>query len=372
MSWRRAFAGKPFVGELQVRDVIYKTTVVRLPVLVPGGLCAPPRRIECPCLAVLRADAKQLKKCKGKACVVYLHGNGTDIGGAAEEAKTLARELDCHVLVPEYPGYGLAEGESSEDSVDAATHACVRFAVEILGVPHERLVLYGRSVGTGPAAAAAARMTSSSPPGPPAALVLHSPYTSIYEYAREKAGGLLSFLLVSERWPTRSNLAKVGCPTLLIHGDRDEVIPFRHSAVLRKDAAKRANARWGGFGERRSDRSGRSDRSDRSDERRSHDSSPRGDWDTSGERERERVPASARSGLVRLHVQKNASHNVFDFYGDVADPIASFLKRHERAPWGSRGERREAMGLDLRHLDARVQESGPGETEEYPFAGAVA
>ena len=336
--------GKPFVGELQVRDVIYKTVVVKLPVLVPGGLCAPPRRIECPCLAVLRADAKQLKACKGKACVLYLHGNGTDIGGAAEEAKTLARELDCHVLVPEYPGYGLAEGESSEDSVDAATHSAVRFAVETLGVPHERLVIYGRSVGTGPAAAAAARMTALSPLGPPAALVLHSPYTSILEYAREKAGGLLSYLLVSERWPTRSNLTKVGCPTLLIHGDRDEVIPFRHSAKLRKDAAKRANAQK--TGERRGGTSDRGSNDDRSN-------------------------GSAQTGLVQLHVQKNASHNVFDFYGDVADPIASFLKRHERAPWRAGGEQREPMGLDLRHLDARVQQAGPGEMEEYPFASAA-
>ena len=145
-----------FRGRAAGPDAIYKTVVVKLPVLVPGA-CAPPRRIECPCLAVLRADAKQLKACKGKACVLYLHGNGTDIGGAAEEAKTLARELDCHVLVPEYPGYGLAEGESSEDSVDAATHSAVRFAVETLGVPHERLVIHGRSVGTGPAAAAARR-----------------------------------------------------------------------------------------------------------------------------------------------------------------------------------------------------------------------
>jgi pimeloyl-ACP methyl ester carboxylesterase len=356
LSLLRTFVkGKPFVGELQVRDVIYKTVVVKLPVLVPGGLCAPPRRIECPCLAVLRADAKQLKACKGKACVLYLHGNGTDIGGAAEEAKTLARELDCHVLVPEYPGYGLAEGESSEDSVDAATHSAVRFAVETLGVPHERLVIYGRSVGTGPAAAAAARMTALSPLGPPAALVLHSPYTSILEYAREKAGGLLSYLLVSERWPTRSNLTKVGCPTLLIHGDRDEVIPFRHSAKLRKDAAKRANAQKGGAAERR----------DRTSDRGSNDSgSPRGETPR-------RETGSAQTGLVQLHVQKNASHNVFDCYGDVADPIASFLKRHERAPWRAGGEQREPMGLDLRHLDARVQQAGPGEMEEYPFASAA-
>ena len=47
-------AGKPFVGELQVRDVVYKTIIVHMPVHVPGGMCAPPVRIEVPCMIVLR------------------------------------------------------------------------------------------------------------------------------------------------------------------------------------------------------------------------------------------------------------------------------------------------------------------------------
>jgi pimeloyl-ACP methyl ester carboxylesterase len=327
--------------------VVYKTIIVHLPVLVPGGLCAPPVRIECPCLVVLRADSSaRAKRCRGKGVIVYLHGNGTDIGGTAEEAKTLARELDCHVIVPEYPGYGLAEGVAGEDTVDATTHAAIRFACETMGAPLSRLILYGRSVGTGPAAAAAARLSrnyshhgdggdrggssssggssgSSSASfafapggflgGPPAALILHSPYTSIYDYAKEKAGGLLSYLLVSERWPTRTNLRKIRCPTLLIHGDRDEVIPFRHSARLRRDAGK--------------------------------------------------FPAPCQ-----LHVQKGASHNAFDFFGDVADPIASFLRRHEKAPWGAKGEPAEAMELNLRDIERRVLEAGPGEMEDYPFA----
>ena len=215
-----------------------------------------------------------------------------------------------------------------------------------MGAPLSRLILYGRSVGTGPAAAAAARLSrnyyhgdnggdrggrsssggssgSSSASfafapggflgGPPAALILHSPYTSIYDYAKEKAGGLLSYLLVSERWPTRTNLRKIRCPTLLIHGDRDEVIPFRHSARLRRDAGK--------------------------------------------------FPAPCQ-----LHVQKGASHNAFDFFGDVADPIASFLRRHEKAPWGAKGEPAEAMELNLRDIERRVLEAGPGEMEDYPFA----
>ena len=142
-----------------MRDVVYKTIVVKLPALVPGGLCAPPTRVACPCLVVLRADVQTLARCRGRGVILYLHGNGTDIGGAAEEAKTLARELDCHVVVPEYPGYGLAEGTPSEDSVDAVAHAAARFIEKTMGAPRDRVIIYGRSVGTGPAAAAAARLS---------------------------------------------------------------------------------------------------------------------------------------------------------------------------------------------------------------------
>lgn len=319
-----------------MRDVVYKTIVVKLPVLVPGGLCAPPTRVACPCLVVLRADVQTLARCRGRGVILYLHGNGTDIGGAAEEAKTLARELDCHVVVPEYPGYGLAEGTPSEDSVDAVAHAAARFIEKTMGAPRDRMIIYGRSVGTGPAAAAAARLSRGAFSGlegdagshserarnrncaslsrtAPAALALHSPYTSIFDFAREKAGHVLSWLLVTERWPTMRNMTRVACPTLLIHGDCDEVIPARHSSRLRREA--------------------------------------------------KRFPAPCQ-----LHVQRGASHNVFDFFGDVADPLATFLRRHERAPWGKAGARREPMGLDLRDVERKVRDAGEGDAEEYPFA----
>lgn len=96
------------MGELQVRDVVYKTIVVHMPVHVPGGMCAPPVRIDVPCMIVLRADLgtvdpntrRKSNRCRARCTVVYLHGNGTDIGGVAEEAKALSRDLECHVVVP--------------------------------------------------------------------------------------------------------------------------------------------------------------------------------------------------------------------------------------------------------------------------------
>jgi hypothetical protein len=42
----------------------------------------------------------------------------------------------------------------------------------------------------------------------PAALVLQSPFTSIQDIARDKAGPI-AYALVSERWATKSNLCKV-------------------------------------------------------------------------------------------------------------------------------------------------------------------
>jgi len=70
--------------------------------------------------------------------------------------------------------------------------------MEVLRAPVDRVILYGRSVGTGPAAAAAARLSSAGGDGgggggggggPPAALVLQSPYTSILDFAKDKAVG---------------------------------------------------------------------------------------------------------------------------------------------------------------------------------------
>lgn len=170
-----------------MRDVLYRTMLLPTQVLVPGGICAPPTGLQCPALAVLRCDSRNSSKCRARGTIIYTHGNATDLGGTAEEAKTLARELECHVIVPEYPGYGVAEGSATEDSVDAALHAAIRLATETLGTPFDCIVLYGRSVGSGPAAAAAARLCESQAV-PPAALVLQSPFTSIQDFAREKAG----------------------------------------------------------------------------------------------------------------------------------------------------------------------------------------
>jgi len=108
-------AGTPFAGELVIGDVVYKTLLLSLPCLVPGGLCSPPVHATAPCLVVLRLDATRPEgPCKGRGVIVYAHGNAVDIGAVAEEAKAMSHHLHCHVIVPEYPGYGVAKGKPCE------------------------------------------------------------------------------------------------------------------------------------------------------------------------------------------------------------------------------------------------------------------
>jgi abhydrolase domain-containing protein 17 len=63
--------------------------------------------------------------------------------------------MGVHVLVPEYPGYGLCTGNPCEDTVNRAVLAACTFAKDALRWDQDHILIYGRSIGTGPALNAA-------------------------------------------------------------------------------------------------------------------------------------------------------------------------------------------------------------------------
>ena len=168
-------------------------------------------------------------RCAGEYFVVYVHGNACDVGDCAMEATKIAVGLKAHVIVPEFPGYGVTEGVAHEESVNAVVKATVKYCVKYLNVSQSRMIIMGRSIGTGPACWITRMMCAQG--GPPAGLVLQSPYTSIRDVASGYIGATASYLL-ADRWNNRENLAEVECPVLVMHGDKDTVIPFSHSQNL--------------------------------------------------------------------------------------------------------------------------------------------
>lgn len=159
--------------------------------------------------------------------VIFGHGNAELIDHWPAELEPY-RQMGLSVLLPEYRGYGRSPGAPSEAAITADL---VRFH-DLLAtrpeVDRTRIVLHGRSIGGG-AVCALARAR------PPAALVLQSTFTSLVEVARRF---LLPGFLVKDRFENRAVVETLTCPVLILHGDRDELIPFGHAEALQ--AAARA------------------------------------------------------------------------------------------------------------------------------------
>jgi uncharacterized protein len=161
------------------------------------------------------------------ATVIYFHGNGGNLSYCDWVGTTLAvRGFD--VLLFDYRGYGRSEGEPTDErGVYADADAAYDFVVRERGVPAERVVLYGQSLGTTAAVDLAARKTCG-------ALVLESGLSS----AGDMAGAIMPWLprfvrgLTKNRFDSVGKLPRVGCPVLVVHGDRDQIIPVAQGRKL--------------------------------------------------------------------------------------------------------------------------------------------
>lgn len=174
-------------------------------------------------------------RCAAEFFVVYVHGNAVDVGDIVGEATKIALGLKAHVIAPEFPGYGVVGGTAHEESVNTVVKAAVKYCTKFLNVPQSRMIIMGRSIGTGPATMMARLMSSQG--GPPAGLVLQSPYASIRELARAYIGPL-SNVVLADRWNIVRDITHVECPTLLIHGDNDDIIPIAHSHLILEEARR--------------------------------------------------------------------------------------------------------------------------------------
>ncbi len=154
--------------------------------------------------------------------VVWCHGNAGNISGRVGNLALLHRRLGVNVLLFDYRGYGRSDGTLS-DLDERATSADVEgaraFARSRPDARGTRLVLFGRSLGAAVALAEAVR-------DPPDGLVLESPFTSVAAMAR----GILPLvpwgLVLSSRYDSLRRVGALRAPLLLVHGDRDEVVPF--------------------------------------------------------------------------------------------------------------------------------------------------
>lgn len=161
--------------------------------------------------------------------MLYFHGNAEDVGLAYELMDHLRSTLMVHVIAMEYPGYGVYQGESHADQVISDAENLFRYLVEVIKISSRNILVFGRSIGSGPATNLAAKMN-------PGALLLMSAYTSIRSVVKSIAGSWAVFL-VKERFNNIELMHRVTCPSFFVHGQQDELIPYENSQKLHESCS---------------------------------------------------------------------------------------------------------------------------------------
>jgi fermentation-respiration switch protein FrsA (DUF1100 family) len=162
--------------------------------------------------------------------VLVANGNAGDRSVRAPLARALAAE-GLHVLLFDYRGYGGNAGAPSEDGLALDALAARAALLDETGLPPDRLVVYGESLG----AAVAARLAAEQPTG---GLVLRSPFVSLPAMARVHYPFLPAGRLLRDRFPVAEHVARVTAPTVVVLGTRDGVVPPEQSRQVARAATR--------------------------------------------------------------------------------------------------------------------------------------
>ena len=160
---------------------------------------------------------------QGRGALIFSHGNAGNMGDRVGKLR-LFHDLGLSVLAFDYRGYGASQGKPSEEGTAHDMDAAVTHVRDSRGVPLDRTVFYGESLGGAVVIEAATRF-------PPAALVAESTFTSARAMARRHYP-FVPPALVRVGYDSLSRVRRLACPKLFLHGPADTIVPFEMGEAL--------------------------------------------------------------------------------------------------------------------------------------------
>ena len=163
---------------------------------------------------------------------LYLHGNGGNLSHRPGHLREMAAAGSA-VLIFDYRGYGKSAGRPSERGLYRDAEAAYDYLITT-GYRPDQIVVHGESLGSAVAADLASRR-------PCAGVVLECPFTSL----RAEAAALVPVAgpLFVSGFDTLQKICTVHAPLLIIHGDRDSVVPYAMGREL-FEAANEPKTFW--------------------------------------------------------------------------------------------------------------------------------
>jgi fermentation-respiration switch protein FrsA (DUF1100 family) len=153
-----------------------------------------------------------------RGTLLFFHGNAGNVSGRLESVQQF-HQLGLNVLIVDYRGYGQSTGSPSEQGIYIDAEACWQYLTETKNLAPHELVIFGRSMGGGPATWLAAREQ-------PGAVLLESVFTNVPDVGAHHYSFLPVRALATNQFDNESRVGDIKAPTLHIHSRGDRVVPF--------------------------------------------------------------------------------------------------------------------------------------------------
>jgi uncharacterized protein len=157
--------------------------------------------------------------------VLHLHGNADSAFSPWQVRHCEAlRRSGFNVLEIDYRGFGATPGLPSEAGMYEDSEAAYQDLLR-RGVPPNRIILLGHSLGSGPAVLLATRHKA-------AALVVFGAFTSIPDAAADRYPYLPVRLAVAIQFNSLARIGGVHMPVIIAHSRADTLVPYTHALKL--------------------------------------------------------------------------------------------------------------------------------------------
>lgn len=172
------------------------------------------------------------KDIKKKGLVFFFHGNAQNLSSHMMNIHWIV-DHGYDVLIWDYRGYGISQGKSSPYGIYRDTRAAYIHAHTIFkNNKYPKFIVYSQSLGGNIALRGYEDFKHKEDVS---LLVLDSTFMSYQKIAADIlrstwVGTVLSplaYILVSDQYATTESIKKVTTPTLVIHGTKDNVVPYK-------------------------------------------------------------------------------------------------------------------------------------------------
>jgi fermentation-respiration switch protein FrsA (DUF1100 family) len=177
----------------------------------------------------VRINAWYVPYSGAKVSLLWFHGNAGNLSHRVGHLRDLYHEVGVNVLMVDYREYGRSEGRVSEIGTYQDALAAYDYLAKRPELDASKIVVYGQSLGSAIAVELAVQRHIDG-------LILEAPFTSIRAMASFHFPWLPLGGLLSTRYDSMEKIGKVHTPLLILHGDQDDIIPYRQGEELYRAA----------------------------------------------------------------------------------------------------------------------------------------